>query len=490
MKLVSIFLYVEKKRLDSVQKIHEKFTMIRAPLETHTRTEINLRLMNLGWILSETNPKCNVTQEQARTEQQNKLFRGKKPDYVLYESGTINPIAIIEAKRPGQDLETAMFQAVDLYATPLNVPLVFAFNDTVVISKHTFNSRPLKIDGEEIQDFIDQFTALRFINEGSEIYSAPKGIKHSREQLLRIFKDTNKLLRKEGLRDGFERFSAFAEILFLKLVDEHERLKEHAGAIRVIEQRYCWNSFINRYKNQELVDYIKDSVWKKLRRIYGDIFSAPFSIRTGSTLDQIVKLVNPINLTSTDSDIKGDAFEYFLKNVTNGNKDLGEYFTPRHIVRTMVHLVKPQFGETIYDPFCGTGGFLLEAFKYLSLRIDTTKNQYLYQLRHDTIFGRELTSTARIAKMNMVLFGDGHSNIKQIDSLENPINEEYDIILSNIPYSQNTEYGAYYPIPTKNGDSVCIQHIWKALKPNGRAAVIVPETFLYQGGVQGGKRGN
>ena len=139
--------------------------MIRSPLEAHTRREINLRLINLGWILNERDPKCNVTQEQARTEQQNKLFRGKKPDYVLYESGTINPIAIIEAKRPGQSLESAMSQAVNLYATPLNVPLVFAFNDIFVMSKHTFNNRPLKIDGEELQDFIDQLTALRFIPE-------------------------------------------------------------------------------------------------------------------------------------------------------------------------------------------------------------------------------------------------------------------------------------------------------------------------------------
>ena len=313
-------------------------------------------------------------------------------------------------------------------------------------------------------------------------------MEHSREQLLKIFKKINNLLRKEGLRDGFERFSAFAEILFLKLIDERESLREHGGTPRKIDQRYCWSSFINRYNNKELVDYIKDSVWKKLQHIYGDIFSAPFSVRTGRTLDQIIELINPINLTSTDTDIKGDAFEYFLKNVTNGNKDLGEYFTPRHIVRTMVHLVKPQFGETIYDPFCGTGGFLLEAFKYLSLRIDTKNDEYLHQLEYNTIYGRELTSTARIAKMNMVLFEDGHSNIKQIDSLENPVEEEYDIVLSNILYSQSTEYGAYYPIPTENGDSVCIQHIWKALKPDGRAAIIIPETFLYKSGVMGQTR--
>ena len=221
---------------------------------------------------------------------------------------------------------------------------------------------------------------------------------------------------------------------------------------------------------------------------YGDIFNNTLLIKNATTLQQVIAQIDPINLQATDTDVKGDAFEYFLKSVTNGNKDLGEYFTPRHIVRTMVHMVKPMFGETIYDPFCGTGGFLLEAFKYLSLRVDTTNPEVLKFIREKTVFGREITSTARISKMNMILFGDGHSNVEQIDSLEHPVNEKFKIILSNIPYSQETEYGKYYDIPTKNADSVCIQHIWKALKPGGRAAVIVPETFLYEGGAIGKTR--
>lgn len=90
--------------------------------------------------------------------------------------------------------------------------------------------------------------------------------------------------------------------------------------------------------------------------------------------------------------------------------------------------------------------------------------------------------------MNMVLFGDGHSNINQIDSLENPIDEKFEIVLSNIPYSQPTDFGSLYSIPTSNADSVCLQHIWRALKPDGRAAVIVPETFLYEDGEIGKTR--
>ncbi|MFC1943381.1 N-6 DNA methylase, partial [Chloroflexota bacterium] len=318
----------------------------------------------------------------------------------------------------------------------------------------------------------------------------PKGINFTREDLLNIFKSTNKLLRNEGLRDGYERFSVFAEILFLKLVDESERLNEHRGLKRTIEERFCWSNFTapNKFTDDELLSFIHDSVWPRLKTQFGDIFNNMLAIRNPSTLRDIVEKIDPINFVATDTDVKGDAFEYFLKSVTNGNKDLGEYFTPRHVVRTMVHMVKPIFGETIYDPFCGTGGFLLEAFKYLSLRVDTTKSEILEFVKEKTVFGRELTSTARITKMNMILFGDGHSNVEQIDSLANPINGKYDIVLSNIPYSQETEYGGYYDIPTKNADSVCVQHIWKSLAPGGRAAVIVPETFLYEDGKIGQTR--
>jgi hypothetical protein len=119
-------------------------------------------------------------------------------------------------------------------------------------------------------------------------------------------------------------------------------------------------------------------------------------------------------------------------------------------------------------------------------------------IKEEALYGREITSTARIAKMNMIiLFGDGHSNIQQMDSLERPVIEEYNIVLSNIPYSQDTEFHSLYGIGEnkkknkdseneekicKNADPICMKHIWDSLKPNGRAAVIVPESFLYEGG--------
>lgn len=128
--------------------------MLRSPLEAHTRNQINLRLKNLGWNLDEKDPKCNVTQEQAKTDELNALFQGKNPDYVLYNLEGNEPIGVIEAKRPGEDLNEAMKQAIDLYGKPLRVPLAFAFNDTFVTAKHINQNRPLKIDGEELQDFL------------------------------------------------------------------------------------------------------------------------------------------------------------------------------------------------------------------------------------------------------------------------------------------------------------------------------------------------
>lgn len=454
---------------------------VNAPLEAHTRTQINTRLQNLGWVLDQRSPNCNVFQEQPKTERQKILLAGSRPDYVLYDAGTDNPLAVIEAKRPGEDLDKALEQAVD-YARPIQAPLVFAFNDTFVTAQHILQNRPLKIDGEELKDFVDQLTALRFINEGAEILSTPQGVDFSREALTAIFKRVSNLLRKEGLREGYERFSAFSEILFLKLLDEFKRLNQQQ--MHGFEDRFLWSGFTQRYQKDmtTMRDFVADSVWPRIHKAYPGVFAPTFSIHKPDTLKDIIKEIDVINLTATDTDIKGDAFEFFLKTVTNGNKDLGEYFTPRHIVRTMVNLVKPLHGETIYDPFCGTGGFLLESFKYLLARTDSGNRDMVNWIKQNALYGREITSTSRIAKMNMLLFGDGHTNIEQMDSLEHPQDEAYKIVLSNIPYSQKTEFGSLYSIPTNNADSVCIQHLWRALQPGGRAAVIVPESFLYEGG--------
>ena len=223
-------------------------------------------------------------------------------------------------------------------------------------------------------------------------------------------------------------------------------------------------------------------VYKNLNALYGTDIFTPLTIRDNAILKEIMDKLDPLTLTDVDSDVKGDAFEYFLRASTASKNDLGEYFTPRHIVKTMVRLVNPQFGEKVYDPFCGTGGFLIESFRYIYDKMPRNDSN-VETLRKHTIYGNEITNTARITKMNMILAGDGHSNIETKDSLANPVHSKYDVVIANMPYSQKTKYGSLYDLPTTNGDSVCVQHCMKAINAtadNGRMALVVPEGFLFR----------
>src|SRR5699024_10703755 len=168
------------------------------------------------------------------------------------------------------------------------------------------------------------------------------------------------------------------------------------------------------------IEYINKTVYDKLNALYETDIFTPLQIKDTGILKDIMDKLDPLMLTDVDSDVKGDAFEYFLKASTSTKNELGEYFTQRHIVKTMVRLVNPQIGEKIYDPFCGTGGFVIESFRYIYNKMART-DANLALLRENTVYGNEITNTARITKMNMILAGDGHSNIETKDSLANPV---------------------------------------------------------------------
>ena len=179
--------------------------------------------------------------------------------------------------------------------------------------------------------------------------------------MISIFSTVNSLLREEGLQKGLERFTEFSNILFLKVLSEIEDGKEESGEQSSINLAYRWNYFRDK-KGPELLSY--DTVLKWFSTVYQDdnIFQ-PLQIKHPDNLKQIIDLLDELQLTDINADVKGDAFEYFIRSYSASNpSDLG---TPRHIVKTMVRLVNPQIGEKIFDPFCGTGGMLIVAFKYL-----------------------------------------------------------------------------------------------------------------------------
>jgi type I restriction enzyme M protein len=454
-----------------------------SPLESATRKLIDEILKNLNWKTDEFGKECNVFTERVRTSEErqkikNKFSNGKFPDYVLYSSDNFEPIAVIEAKRPGQNLQKALDQAKD-YADCLGIKIIFAVDGSIIEARDTTKNTRLKSDGLLITELISEKLLLRFIEEGAEIVS-PQNITHTKNELIEIFSFANDLLRQEGMREGVERFTEFSNLLFLKLVDEIEEDRDKKGEKRRLEKRYCWSSF-NKKPAKELMDYINDTVLPKLVNKYngsGDVFNKELAIKNEIILKKIVDKLSELTLSNTDSDVKGDAFEYFLKNSITVGNDLGEYFTPRHIVKLVVDLVDPNFGETIYDPCCGTGGFLIEAFRHIRKKVKPTKENMNF-LENKTIYGRELTGTAKIAKMNMILAGDGHTNIRQMDSLSEPVKEKYDVVLTNYPFSQKTQFANLYGLNTIEGNPVFLKHIIDALKDGGRAGIVVPDGVLF-----------
>ena len=450
------------------------------PKESAARKTIDSILSNLGWITDERRSDCNVFTEGAKTEIQNQRFRGRRPDYVLYEPRTDRPIAIIEAKRIGRTLSQAIRDAVSKYAEPLNIEIVFATDGVLC---ETFDSRikgPLLLDGEPITNLLPPALLLKFADEGA-ILTTPTKTRQTKQALITVFSYANALLRKEGLREGIERFSEFSNLLFLKLISEIETSREAHGEPRSLEARYCWEAFAKK-PPAEMLDYINDTVLPRLVNSYnhsGEVFQSRLQIVNASTLSEIVNKLSALSLLDADSDVKGDAFEYFLKHSITVGNDLGEYFTPRHIVKLIIELVDPIFGETVYDPCCGTGGFLIDAFRHIARKVKTTPDRRRV-LEDETIYGRELTGTARIAKMNMILAGDGHTNIHQKDALRFPVKDRYDVVVTNFPFSQETDYGSLYGLDTEDANPVFLKHVIEACKNGGRIAVVVPEGLLFR----------
>lgn len=461
------------------------------PLEAETRILIDRSLENLGWILN--GKEQNVFYEQPRTEAEKKKLGGKRPDYVLYSKESDKPLIVIEAKKKGSRIDTALEQGIN-YARVIEAPLVFATDGVFCKAFHTVANRPPILNGEEVDEFMREALALRYLTSYEVNTVSPK-VQYDRKELIRIFDEANNMLRGEGLRAGIERFGEFANILFLKLISESEQIKRESGIQTKFDIACSWDS-IKQIPSSTRIEYINKTVYDKLNALYNTDIFTPLQIRDASILKEIMDKLDPLMLTDVDSDVKGDAFEYFLKASTSTKNDLGEYFTPRHIVKTMVRLVNPQIGETVYDPFCGTGGFLIESFRHIYNNMART-DANLKILRESTVYGHEITNTARITKMNMILAGDGHSNIIMKDSLANPIDgtttytdekgvvhhNGFDIVLANMPYSQKTKHGSLYDLPSTNGDSICVQHCIKAINSaaeNGRMALVVPEGFLFR----------
>ncbi len=452
-------------------------------MEQETRTKIERQLSNLGWILS--GPGKNVYQEAPRTQAEKEKLGRLRPDYILYtsQSARTEPLAVLETKSHRTlGLDKALAQA-EKYATCLGAPLVFATNGVYCQTKHIGKNRPLRYNGEVVSSLLKEESVLQFLTT-HEVDIRPEQVKIDKEHLIRLFKQINKLLRKHGLSAGHERFSEFATLLFLKLFSERAKQDHYER----LPKPYTWEQ-LGTLPCKDLLSYVATTIFPAITKLYQDksLFGERLRITDNAIFKQIYDQLNPLQLSYINEDIKGGAFEYFLAQAPSASKDLGEYFTPRHVVKMMVQLLDPQIGEKVYDPFCGTGGMLIESYKHIYSTMTPTET-HIQRLKGDTLYGRELTSNARTAKMNMILAGDGHNHIKQCDSLApknlKEVVGKFDAVITNFPFSQETDHKKAYDLPVNSGDSICLQHCIQALKPGGRMAVIVPEGVLFRKDLQ------
>jgi type I restriction enzyme M protein len=203
-----------------------------------------------------------------------------------------------------------------------------------------------------------------------------------------------------------------------------------------------------------------------------------------------------------EADVKGDAYEGLLeKNAADVKGGAGQYFTPRALINAIVDVIQPKPGETINDPACGTGGFLLAAHSYISKNYDLDRDEKKV-LKNKTLSGTELVAgVARLCVMNLYLHGIGgdESPIVEKDSLAQTPSTTYDVVLTNPPFGKKSSITVVneegeeakealtyvrddFWATTSNKQLNFLQHVKSLLKINGRAAIVVPDNVLFEGG--------
>ena len=278
-------------------------------------------------------------------------------------------------------------------------------------------------------------------------------------------------------------------ILFLKMDAEAEAL----GIESKIPKDCRWANLVDK-DGFDLLERYEKSL-KKLSEqpgLISTIFSkAQNKISQPAHLAKVVAMVDAQDWLSLDIDTKGAIYEGILeKNGQDKKSGAGQYFTPRALIKAMVDVTNPKITETVCDPACGTGGFLLAAFDHMKRESQDRRKQMF--LKTEALTGYDITPlVVTLASMNLYLHGVGidSSPVKCEDSLEKEPSRLYDVILANPPFGTRpaglgeiSSMRQDFFAKTSNNQLNFLQHIMLLLKVGGRAAVVLPDNVLFEGG--------
>ena len=242
--------------------------------------------------------------------------------------------------------------------------------------------------------------------------------------------------------------------------------------------------YLKRFKNQA---EHPDTIEYKIGEIFGEIKN---KIQSGYALRDALEKIDQLRFkTQLEKHELSHLYETKIKNMGNAGRNGGEYYTPRPLIRAMIDVLQPQIGETIYDGACGSAGFLCEAYDYLRQGGRDKKplsTSDLNTLQQRTFYGKEKKSLAYvIAIMNMILHGIETPNVLHTNTLAESLRDiqpghQHNLVLANPPFGgkERREVQQNFPIKTGETAFLFLQHFIKMLKPGGRAAVVIKNTFL------------
>jgi type I restriction enzyme M protein len=250
-----------------------------------------------------------------------------------------------------------------------------------------------------------------------------------------------------------------------------------------------------RFVRGELIPHLACLSGSPEREVIAGIFGDRNVIICDSpdNLKDVLKIVDEIDFTNPDDIYTvSHVYEDLLKRLGSENRMAGEFYTPRPVIRFMVEVIDPQIGETVYDPACGTCGFLLEAFLHMQKQENTAEDRKI--LQRQTFVGQEKKPLpALLGTMNMVLHGVLVPDIRRRNTLAENVrhaselfDEKFDVVLTNPPFGgkENTRIQKNFPVKANATELLFLEHIMKKLKPKGgaRCGVVVPEGTLFRGG--------
>ena len=295
-------------------------------------------------------------------------------------------------------------------------------------------------------------------------------------------------------------------LLFLRFLDAQEEEWATQAELKgetykpILAEEFRWSSWAGKdWDADDLIAFVHGKLIPHIQALGGDplreTICGVFSDRnvvvcaSGYNLKDVIGLIDHVDFHSQDDIFTvSHVYEDLLRRLGSENRLAGEFYTPRPVIRFIVRVIAPKIGETIYDPACGTCGFLAQAFELVREQ-ETTTDQHRI-LQEETFFGQEKKALpALLGTMNLVLHGVTAPTVRRRNTLEENIRtvtERFDVVLTNPPFGgvEGRHIQQNFPVQAQATELLFLQHIMKKLKPRdgARCGMVVPEGTLFRSG--------